>query len=130
MSRISFDVTRIPNFGKSKQVLDIYMPQIARSVVRQVMVLGKTKSPVGETGFLQRSHITEYIGKSGTVYTGVVRPYAHYAGYVHHGTRYISPQPWLQDAVDEMEHSNPMSYIARDVSDLMKAIRAGMAARF
>jgi len=54
---------------------------------------------IRRTGYLRASHETRFEG-SGMNFTGIIEPRAHYAIYLHEGTRYIRPRPWLKAAVD------------------------------
>lgn len=137
MSRISFDITKLPNWNQGRRGLDMYMPQLARAIARRAMVLAKHKVPV-RTGRLRGSHYTMFSGRAGGVYTAYVASPAEnpHSGYrygkaVHHGLGNIkTPQPWMQDAADQLEHDNPEVYVAREVQDLMRAIKTGLATRF
>lgn len=60
----------------------------------------KQKAPV-DTGFLKRSIVTESADNG---MTGIIRAYAEYAGYVELGTRFMSAQPYMFPAFNEVKH--------------------------
>ena len=60
----------------------------------------KQKAPV-DTGFLQRSIVMESADDG---MTGIVRAYAEYAGYVEWGTRFMSAQPYMFPAFNEVKY--------------------------
>lgn len=138
MSRISFDITRLPNWHQGRRGLDMHMPGLVRAVARRGMVLAKHKVPV-RTGRLRGSHYTIFSGRiGGGIYTAYVASPAEdpqsgyrYGKAVHFALgRIRTPQPWMQDAADQLEHDNPETYVARELQDLMRAIKTGLATRF
>lgn len=69
---------------------------IQRSIF-QVERDSKQNTPV-RTGYLRSSHITNF-----TDLRGELIPEADYAIYVHEGTRFLRPRPFLMDALNTNE---------------------------
>lgn len=68
----------------------------------KIVTEAKRNAPV-DTGFL-RDNITSLGAKIGRdVINGEVLSAAEYSSYVHDGTRYIEPNPFLDDAIEELE---------------------------
>lgn len=55
---------------------------------------------IRRTGYLRASHQTSFQGL-GLKFSGTIEPRANYAIFLHEGTRYIRPRPWLKDALDK-----------------------------
>lgn len=75
-------------------------PQVARAMtgtVNEIATLADQTCPVGETGTLKASQVTEVrITPNGVV--GVIAYLAFYAHMVHNGTVKQAPDPWLLNA--------------------------------
>lgn len=75
-------------------------PAVGREMVRtvaEIAALADTTCPVGQTGALKASQVTDVrIAPLGVV--GVVAYTQFYAHMVHNGTAHHSPNPWLLNA--------------------------------
>lgn len=76
--------------------------QVIKKLTLRVEGEAKKVTPL-RTGFLKSSilHRIEPL-------RGHIRPYAHYAGYVHEGTKYMKGRPFMQWGLEKtMEMSQP-----------------------
>lgn len=75
-------------------------PQVARAMtgtLAEIATLADHTCPVGETGTLKASQVTEVrITPNGVV--GIIAYLAWYAHFPHNGTAHSAPDPWLLNA--------------------------------
>lgn len=99
---------RIKNLPQIKSAFNIAPRAMSRELSDAIkkstfLVEGQSKirTPV-KTGFLRNSHQTSFSG-GGLGFSGIVEPTAHYAGFVHQGTRYMKGRPFLRQGLESSE---------------------------
>lgn len=93
------------------------LPEVSDAIVRKttfdVGADAREHSPF-KYGHLKNSHHEEFPAPL----TGMVVVSADYAGYVHDGTRYVAPRPWLAEAT--ARHLPAMQDAFRALEDMVK----------
>lgn len=91
-------------FGKAPQIMGKELRLGIEKATRLINAYAKASVYSGyvirRTGYLRASHETRFEGL-GLRFSGIIEPRANYAMFLHEGTRYIRPRPWLKDALDK-----------------------------
>ena len=82
-------------FRRSPYIMTKNLSGAIKRVAYKVQGQSQRITPV-KTGFLRRSHTTTFE----TGLRATIEPTASYAGFVHEGTRFMKPRPFLADAVE------------------------------
>lgn len=96
---ITIDASRFQRFlGEAPGKVGLALKNIISKVAFLVEREGKTRSPV-DTGRLRASIATDLYPMTATVHTNT-----NYAIYVHDGTRFVRPRPFMSEAVGVVEN--------------------------
>jgi len=91
----------VATLTKKTEGLDSRTAQVVRKAAFDVERFAKTYAPV-DTGFLRSSIHTEIQVNKLRMYSAAVVAGAEYASFVESGTSRMSPQPFLQPALDRV----------------------------
>lgn len=86
-------------FGAAPKIIGDRVSKVIRDMTFLIEGRSKILTPV-RTGFLRNSHVTRFMG-SGMGFRGEIEPTAHYALFVHEGTRFMRGRPFLRKAAEQ-----------------------------
>jgi len=101
MARVQIKIKNLPEIRRAfTQAPRLTVKYVNKAIARSLLKVerdSKLNTPV-DTGYLRASHTTRLLNLKGEV-----EPMAKYAIYVHEGTRFMRPRPFLLEAVNDNE---------------------------
>lgn len=102
MPDVNIKITNLPQIQAAFKSAPTLMVRHFTKAIQQSTFLiegeSKIRTPV-DTGYLRYTTGSFFEG-GGIGFKGIVYPAAHYAGFVHEGTRFMKGRPFLKQAVD------------------------------